>query len=128
MNFKDAMLELQKGSKVTREVWKGSMYFILEDNHIKSYKPDEVDFTYSEDLMVSGQWVVQGISDAMMFYDIIPYLATGRSARQVSWKHEDYIYYDHSNKKLTLHHMIQFPHSPGFEAFQATDWITLTIS
>lgn len=125
MNFKDAMLELQRGSKVTRQQWIGSIYFVLETSHIKSYQPRLETFIYDEDIMLSAHWLVEGQTEEKMFYDIISNLYNGEKARQASWKDEDYIFIQFPERKLIRHLMAEFPYVVDFDSFCASDWVKI---
>lgn len=126
MNFKDAILQLENGFKVTREQWVGSIYFILESENVKSYQPRVDRFGYDENIMISNNWFVDGLEGEFMFYDIIQYLLDGKKARQRDWPEEKYIFYGATDKALLLHSNVEFPYLPDFESFNATDWVTVT--
>jgi len=127
MNFKEAMIELANGSKVTRKQWQGSIYFKLKENHIKCYQPSLGLFHYTEDIMLSGGWLIEPYEDTneLAFYDIIPHLQNWKKARMKDWDEDTYIYYSNQDKYIVLHRMTEFPYTPDFDAFIATDWITL---
>lgn len=122
MNFCDAMDLLKNGAKVTRTVWKGSLYFLMQGNDVISYQPRFLDYTYDEDIMVSDGWRIEGSDQDYTFCEIIPFLKDGKKAHMKDWK-DSYIFYDASSAKLVLHMMDSFPFVPGFDSFVATDWI-----
>lgn len=124
MKFSEAMEALQKGSKVTRQQWLGSMYFLLDDKDVKSYQPKLVVYNYGEDIMVSDGWMIEGQEGEFKFYDIIDFLNKGKKAKLADWK-DGYIKYDATSKYLVYHSMDIFPYQPDFEAFMANDWIII---
>ena len=60
MNFCEAMEALKNGAKVTRSVWKGSLYFMMQGDVVLSYQPRFLDYTYDESIMVSDGWFIEG--------------------------------------------------------------------
>lgn len=122
MKFCEAMDLLKNGAKVTRSVWKGSLYFLMQGNDVVSYQPRFLDYTYDEDIMVSDGWLIEGSEQEYTFCEIIPFLNDGKKARMKDWK-DSFIFYDASSAKLVLHMMDSFPFVPGFDSFVATDWI-----
>lgn len=116
---------LQKGSRVTRHPWIGSIYFMMEGNDVKSYQPKLQPYAYNEDIMVSDGWIVEGVEGEFKFYDIIQYLMQGAKAKLKDWK-ESYIYLDGSVKALVVHSMDVFPFVPDFASFVAQDWVDLS--
>jgi hypothetical protein len=130
MKFCEAMSLLKEGAKVTRQPWKGSMYFIMEGDEVKCFQPKLVNYLYNEDIMISDGWFVEGQQResspmSMTFCEIIPFLEAGRKARLSSWK-DSYIYLDKSNKQLILFRMEMFPFIPDFESFTAQDWLEVS--
>ncbi len=125
MKFNEAMQLLEKGSKVTRQSWTGSIYFMMEDKDVKSYQPKLQPYAYNEDIMISDGWIVEDMKGEFKFYNIIQYLMQGSKARLKDWK-ESYIYLDSSTKSLVMHSMDIFPFVPDFAAFLAQDWVEIT--
>ncbi len=124
MKFNEAMECLQKGDKVTRTPWIGSVYFMLEENDVKAYQPRLGQFIYDEDIMISDGWSLGDVEGNYRFYDIIPYLQSGASAKRNDWKNS-YIYLDKQTKSLVIHTMDVFPFVPDFAAFIAEDWVNI---
>lgn len=124
MKFSEAMEALQKGSKVTRQEWLGSMYFMMIDTDVWSYQPKLSVYSYNEDIMVSDGWLVEGEEGSFKFYDIIDFLSKGKKAMLADWT-EAYIKYDANQKYLVYHSMDTFPYQPDFAAFMAQDWIVI---
>lgn len=122
MNFCDAMDLLKAGKKVTRNDWRDGLYFVMEDGKVSSYQPVLEHYLYSEDIMVSEGWVVEGAPQADTFCKIIPDLQMGAKAWMCDWKPEFYIYLDPKDG-LILHKMSKFSFTPSFEDFKANDWI-----
>ena len=127
MKFCEAMDLLKEGAKVTRQPWKGSMYFVMKGDDVKCFQPKLVNFLYSEDIMISGGWYIEGQDQVrnemtMTFCEIIPFLQKGCKAWLCDWK-DSYIYLDNSTKSLVLYRMEMFPFIPDFESFVAHDWI-----
>lgn len=107
---------------VTRERWKGSIYFVLQGQDVKSFRPALTNYVYNEDIMISDGWHVEEDEKEYSFCDIIPLLYQGKKAKLADWKHA-YIYLDRETKQLVLYSMEMFPFIPEFEAFSAEDWI-----
>lgn len=124
MKFCEAMDALKNGQKVTRTPWKDGVYFKMEDKDVKSYQPILKNYLYTEDIMVSDGWIVEGKDDEFKFCDIIPLLQQGLKAKLKDWK-ESFIFLDKPTKCLILKSMEAFPFIPDFESFTAEDWIIL---
>ena len=122
MNFCEAMEALKNGAKVTRSVWKGSLYFMMQGDVVLSYQPRFLDYTYDESIMVSDGWFIEGETQPLTFCEIIPFLNDGKRAQMEEWT-DSYIFLDKTTGKLVLHMMDSFPFVPEFESFTATDWI-----
>jgi hypothetical protein len=125
MKFNEAMEELQKGSKVTRQSWVGAIYFKMDGKDVKTYQPHLINFLYNEDIMVSDGWIVEGIDGEHKFYDIISFLQQNKKAWIKDWV-EKYIYLDQQTKNLVVHSMDVYEFTPGFDAFVAQDWVVLS--
>lgn len=125
MKFNEAMQKLEQGSKVTRQPWFGSVYFMLEEKEVKSYQPKLAAYTYNEEIMISDGWKVVGEEGEFKFYDIIPYLQKGLKAYMKDWK-ESYIYLDPTIKGLAIHSMEVFPFTLDFNSFVSEDWVVVT--
>ena len=65
------------------------------------------------------------IESEQMFYDIIPYLQKGISARMKDWKDGMHIALDPVTKSLVLHSMDVLPFMPDFASFVAEDWVVV---
>ncbi|HHF7341028.1 TPA: hypothetical protein ACPSKZ_000705 [Legionella anisa] len=124
MKFSDAMEQLKLGYKVTRESWKDGIYFLMQDNDVKSFHPILKPYIYNEDIMVSYGWRVDNSEQEMKFVDIIPLLQAGGCAKMREWK-DSYIYFDRQEGRLILRAMEQFQFMPEFEAFVAEDWVVI---
>lgn len=125
MKFCEAMEKLKSGSKVTREPWKQGVYFLLDDNGVKSYQPKLDHYIYDEEIMVSTGWTVDGNEDEMNFCDVVPLIRQGAKAKLKDWKNS-FIYFDHASKRLVLQTISVMPFLPEFHDFIAEDWIELT--
>lgn len=124
MKFCEAMDKLKSGSKVTRQPWKGGVYFIMDGTDVKSMQPKLTPFIYSEDIMVSEGWQIVGNETELTFCEIIPYLLQGEQAKLKEWG-STYIFLDAPNKMLVVHSMEIQPYIPDFGSFVAEDWIEL---
>lgn len=125
MKFKDAMLLLEQGKKVTRKQYYGSIYFIKEGNEIKSYQPRIDVYMMNEGIMISDGWIIDGLEGEHKFYDIIEELTKGKKASRSGWSSESYVSYDPSGKQLVYNTMIELPFQPSFDCFMASDWIEI---
>jgi hypothetical protein len=124
MKFCEAMDRLKEGSKVTREPWKEGVYFLMQDEDVKSFQPKLVAYIYNEDIMVSDGWLVDDNSEEYKFCNIIPFLQQGSKAKLKDWK-EMFIYLDQGTKSLVCHSMDAFPFTPQFSDFVAEDWVVI---
>lgn len=122
MKFCEAMDVLKNGGKVTRSLWKGSLYFLMQGNKVISYQPRLINYIYDEDIMVSDGWLVEGDTKEYSFCNIIPFLNDGKRVHMVDWK-DSYLFFDNASGNLVLHMMESLPFVPGFDSFVATDWI-----
>jgi len=122
MKFCEAMDKLKEGGRVTRNAWKGSVYFKISDNEVKSYQPKLMPYIYNDDIMVSDGWMIEGDDNEYTFCEIIPFLQQGAKAHLKEWD-ETYIYLDRQLKQLVVHSMDHLPFIPDFESFAATDWM-----
>lgn len=123
MNFSEAMEALQQGAKVTRKPWSG-IYFVMDGEHVRSYQQKLGVWNYDEDVMISDGWIVDGVEGEHKFSDIITYLQQGKRVWLKGWN-EAYIQYDRQAQYLVSSFMDNFPYTPDFESFTATDWVTL---
>lgn len=124
MNFCEAMELLKAGKKVTRDDWRDGLYFVLEEGKVNSYQPVLEHYLYTEDIMISDDWMVDGASDPKTFCEIIPDLQKGSRAWMSQWKPEFYIHLDPADG-LVLHKMALFSFNPTFADFKAEDWVEL---
>src|SRR5260221_11291283 len=124
MKFCEAIYSLMQGYKVTREPWKQGVYFLMRDLEVKSYQPKLSVYSYNEDIMISGGWLIDGIEEEHMFCEIIGYLQQGSKARLKEWC-DMFIYLDQGTKSLVCKSMDVFPFTPQFNDFCAQDWIEL---
>ena len=124
ISFKDAMLHLEAGGKVTRKAWVGSLYFKLEGAEVKSYEPTAAVYQYDENIMISDGWIVENNEGKFKFYDIIPFLQDGLKAWMEDWK-DMFIYYDAEAKTLILFSMKLFRYAVDFDSLVAKDWVVL---
>ena len=129
MKFDEAMDHLKDGKKVTRELWKETVYFRMVDKSVKSFQPQLTHYVYNEDIMVSDGWIasINGnnkIQKEYKFCDIISLLQQGYKAKLKEWE-DMFIYLDKGSNSLILHSMDSFPFLPDFESFTAQDWMTL---
>lgn len=127
MKFCEAMDALQKGNKVTRQSWVGAIYFKMDGNDVKTYQPRAAIYTYTEDIMISDGWSVEGEEGQQFeFCDIIKYLQQGKKAWLQDWPEKEmYIHYDQSSQAIVLNSMETYAFIPAFDAFVAQDWVTL---
>ena len=122
MNFCEAMEMLKSGKKVTRTEWHNGLYFVMEEGNVHSYQPTFERYLYTEDIMISQDWMVQGDPEPKDFCEIIPDLQKGLKAWMSNWNPEFYIILD-PNDGLVLHKMSRFSFNPTFNDFLAEDWI-----
>jgi hypothetical protein len=124
MKFCEAMDKLKEGAKVTREPWKEGVYFLMQNEDVKSFQPKLVPYIYNEDIMISGGWLVDDNEEEYSFCNIIPFLQQGSKAKLSDWK-EMFIYLDRSTKSLVCHSMDAFPFTPQFSDFVSEDWMVI---
>jgi len=122
MDFCQAMDKLKEGGKVTRNAWKGNVYFKVVDNEVRTYQPKLMPYIYNDDIMISDGWHVEGDENEYSFCEIIPFLQKGAKAKLKEWD-ETYIYLDRQAKQLVVHSMDHMPFIPDFESFTAVDWM-----
>lgn len=124
MNFIDAMCLLKAGKKVTRDVWRNEMHFVIEDGAVRTYRPFLTHYMYTEDIMVSDGWVSDMSDIPKTFSEIIEDFQKGCKAWIVGWVHGTYVYLDQETG-LVLHQMDTFAFNPNFDDFKAKDWIVV---
>lgn len=125
MNFKEAMIAAQKGAKVTRQGWKGSLHFEMENDKLVSKQPVIETYPICEEVFLSDGWVLENDEkESILFYDLIPFLQKGRRAKLKDWV-DSWIKYDVSSRCIVYEYRHNRPYFPPFEAFTATDWITV---
>lgn len=124
MKFSEAMGKLKDGSKITRQEWKGSVYFKIEDGLVKSFQPSLNLFVYDDDIMISDGWLILGGHEEYKFCDIILFLQQGYKAKLKEWS-KTFIFLDESSRSLVIHSMEHLPFIPDFGSFCATDWIEI---
>lgn len=124
MKFCEAMDALKAGHKVSRAPWGNDVYFMMDGEDVKSYKPVLRHYTYSEDIMVSDGWLVDDDVKAYKFCDIVPKLINGSRAKLAEWSGA-FIYLDPSERVLVISAMDVFPFMPQFGDFVAEDWVQI---
>lgn len=124
MNFCEAMIKLESGSKVTRNNWRDGLYFQKNKDHVQSYQPNIEPYLYTENIMISDGWKIQGDENEYKFCEIIPFLQKGAKAKMKNWN-EAYIFYDSETKGLVINKMVVFPYFPNFDDFLAQDWVEI---
>ncbi|CAB4128187.1 hypothetical protein UFOVP100_15 [uncultured Caudovirales phage] len=126
MNFCEAMVLLKSGSKITRNSWKGDVYFKMVGQDVKSFQPQLNRYYYNEDIMTSTGWMVNNEDGTYTFAEIIPLLLNGYKIKLRDWN-EKYIFLDINERYLVLHSMEICAFTPDFDSFIADDWIELTL-
>jgi len=124
MKFSEAMEAMINGSKVTRQGWVGSIYFVYENKEVQSYQPNVSSYIYDETIMVSDNWKIKGEDNTYKFYEVIDHLLQGKKAYLEEWK-DNYIYYDETFNSIGLFSLQNFKYTPAFESFTAIDWVIL---
>jgi hypothetical protein len=124
MKFCEAVQSLKAGKKITRNSWKGSIQFLMDNGDIKSYQPRLTNFLYNEMIMVSTGWLVEGEEQPHDFCDIVSLLIQGKKAKLPEWD-EEYIYLDKETRHIVFYSMEMFPFIPDFDSFTAQDWIEI---
>jgi len=124
MEFSEAMDKLKEGLKITRNAWKGSVYFRIVEGEVKSFQPKLMPYIYNDDIMISDGWLVEGQEKEYKFSEIILFLQQGFKARLKEWT-EMFIFLDKPTKMLLVLSMENLPFIPDFESFTATDWIEI---
>jgi len=127
MRFNEAVKAMKEGSKVTREQWKGSVYFqyVKSDNGkvIHTFQPKLMVYAYDEDIMGSDGWQIEGIEGEFAFCDIIEFLKSQKKARLNNWDKDSFIQYDPQSAALVYFTMEPLTFTPTFDSFVAQDWI-----
>lgn len=125
MKFIDAMIKMQDGYKVTRTPWLNNIYFVIEDEHVRSYQVSIESFLYNEDILISDEWIVYGIEGTHKFYDITLFLQRGLKVTKNFWPESTFIYYDNSEKNILIHSMRAVQYKIDFDSFFKNDWIEI---
>ncbi len=123
MNFSEAMDKLKEGKKVSRSAW-NSGYFLMVNGVIKAFKNELTYYTYTPDIMVSEEWIVDEQDGAFKFCEVVPLLMLGHKASFSDWENS-YIIYNKQEKCLVRHSMEETIFTPDFDSFLAGDWIEL---
>lgn len=124
MNFRDAINELKIGKKIARKSWSEDLYFSIENGTVMTHQPRIYPYLYDDSIMISTDWLIDGMKGEYSFCEIIPFLITGSKAR-LKESTENYIYYDQTDKMLIIRMMEVFPHRPEFDDFLANDWVVI---
>ena len=124
MDFSEAMDKVKEGFKVSREPWRNEIYFSIKQGMFDSYKSYINYYAYSEDIMVSEDWLIEGDEKEYRFCEIIPFLQKGCKARLSNWN-DKFIYLDKSEKRLVISFKERFDFTPAFDDFLAEDWVVL---
>ncbi len=125
MKFSEAVEKLKSGSKITRIAWNNEVYFQMRGNQLKAFQPSVSNYFYGGYIMISDGWILDDSPEEYKFYDIIPMLVNGSTAKLKDWS-DMYITLDRSTKMLVVHSIEEFPFSPQFIAFLAEDWIEIS--
>ena len=124
MKFCEAMDELKKGLKVTRQAWIGTNYFLIDEIIVKAYQNQFSYYAYDEDIMISDGWLIDNDVNEYNFCDIIPFLKNGSKAKMKRWENT-FIYYDNTDKCLVKSSIQESTFIPVFSDFESQDWIVL---
>lgn len=124
MTFSEAMELLKSGSKVSRLEWKDSIYFEMQGDIICSWQPVVEHYLYTEDIMISEGWMLDGFTEPQSFCAIIPYLQGGARAWMKNWDDDFFITLDPTSG-LVLHKMSLCQFQPTFADFLAIDWVAI---
>lgn len=124
MNFQDAMSALKAGSKVTRSVYHGELYFKVDGDAVRCFQPSLSHFHYDADIMLSTGWEIDNNGESYSFPEVISFLQAGSSARLKAWE-DSYIYLDVVEQIIVLSAMNAFPFKPSLADFIAPDWMIM---
>lgn len=124
MNFNEAMEKLKEGKKISRNIWKDTLYYQLKGSEIKTYQNKLDVFIYDEDIMLSNGWLLIGDTKEYSFVDLLPLLYKGAKATHKEWE-KSYFYLELVTKTLIISTIYEQSFVPDFMSFLADDWIEL---
>ena len=123
MNFNEAMLKLNTGHAVTRQIYDNIFYFKMVGNKVNVYEPRLTHYLCTNDTMVSTGWHIVGENKKeYSFSEIILFLKEGKQVQLKHWKNS-FIYLDPVDRQLVFSSIEESSFFPRFEDFTADDWI-----
>lgn len=121
MNFKEAIDELNNGKAVRRPSW-GYIFLKKDENVIKSYIKEPVNFNYDLTIIESNDWVLVSSPDKTMdFYKAIEHLKNHELLKLKHWPDSSYIL-SFANNSLLFFSIKECDFKPLFECFISIDW------
>lgn len=120
MNFEKAHKELLAGKKIRRKEWEPYMHLRLIDDHVKTFKGENVSFYGYPDLLISHEWiVVDGDGKKLNFLEALEELKQKKAISQVD-KTDCFIFVDNGN--LALCRQVEYEFMPTFKCLCSNDW------
>lgn len=120
MNFEKAHKELLAGKKIRRKEWEPYMHLRLINDHVKTFKGENVSFYGYPDLLISHEWiVVDGDGKKLNFLEALEELKQKKAISQVD-KTDCFIFVDNGN--LALCRQVEYEFMPTFKCLCSNDW------
>lgn len=120
MNFEKAHKELLAGKKIRRKEWEPYMHLRLIDDHVMTYKGENISFYGYPDLLISCNWlVVDGDGKNLTFLEALEELKQKKSITREGYE-DSFIFVDNGN--LAMCKQIKYEFMPTFKCLCATDW------
>lgn len=120
MNFEKAHKELLAGKKIRRKEWEPYMHLRLIDEHVKTFKGENVSFYGYPDLLISHEWiVVDGDGKKLNFLEALEELKQKKAISQMD-KTDCFIFVDNGN--LALCRQVEYEFMPTFKCLCSNDW------
>jgi len=122
--FTEAVKALEQGKKITRDEWKDTLYFVKKNAGVYAFQKLIVRFEYTETILLSKDWYIEGHEKTFSFPEIIPFLEKGERV-YISKDGVRYIYLDMTTGDLICYIEELLSYIPRFSDFITNDWIIL---
>lgn len=120
MNFDKAHKELLAGKKIRRKEWEPYMHLRLINEHIKTFKGENISFYGYPDLLISCNWlVVDGDGKNLTFLEALEELKQKKAITREG-KEDSFIFVDNGN--LAMCRQVEYEFMPTFKCLCSTDW------
>lgn len=121
MNFKEALIALQAGKKITRNINIKEWYLCIEGDEVKSHALATDYLKWDNNIILSHNWIIEDEGVDKSFYEAIDAAKRGKKIRLPSWG-EGYAELDKQMNELVFKYYIYNIYTLTYQDFNANDW------